>query len=94
MSQIQQWLQSLQDQDLVEVFVPIALPLQFFDDTILYLKGNRVPFLSKYQESLGAGNVVPLREFLIDIIQVGLRKSAPLTTLDVLKEGILNYVQT
>lgn len=51
-------LQQLQDQDLVE----------FFDDTISYLKGIRVPFLSKYGGSLGVGNVVPLRDFLLEVI--------------------------
>lgn len=30
---------------------------------------------------------------MIDVIQVGLRKSTPLSTLDVLKEGIYNYIQ-
>eukprot|EP00347_Sterkiella_histriomuscorum_P024249 403331790 len=30
---------------------------------------------------------------MIEIIQVGLRKSSPLSGLDVLKEGIFNYVQ-
>jgi hypothetical protein len=35
--------------------------------------------------------VVPLRSFLIEVIQVGLRRSAPATTLDVLKEGVAQY---
>ena len=30
---------------------------------------------------------------MIEIIQVGLRKSSPASTLDVLKEGVYNYVQ-
>ncbi|CDW83623.1 UNKNOWN [Stylonychia lemnae] len=69
------------------------MSFQFFDDTITYLKGGRVPFLSKYQESVGPSQVVPLRDFMIEIIQVGLRKSSPASTLDVLKEGVYNYVQ-
>jgi hypothetical protein len=56
------------------------------------LKGGKVPFLTKYQDSVGAAYVVQLRDFMVEIIQVGLRKSAPLTTLDVLKEGINNYI--
>jgi hypothetical protein len=48
-------LQTLQDQDLVE----------FFDDTLSYLKGTRTPFLTKYGGTLGVGNVVPLRDFLV-----------------------------
>ena len=66
--------------------------VEFFDDTVAYLKGARVPFLTKYQESVGASYVVTLRDFVVDVIQVGLRKSAPLTTLDVLKEGVASYL--
>jgi hypothetical protein len=66
--------------------------LKFFDDTISYLKGVRVPFLSKYGASLGVGNVVPLRDFLIEAIQVGLRKSPPSSTLDFVKDGLTQYV--
>ncbi len=51
-------LQKLEDQDLVE----------YFDDTISYLKGTRVPFLTKYGAALGVGNVVPLRDFLVAVI--------------------------
>lgn len=76
-------LQSLQDQDLVE----------FFDDTISYLKGTRVPFLSKYGAALGIGSVVPLRDFLIAVVQVGLRRAPPASTLDFVKEGVAHYVQ-
>ena len=76
-------MQRLQDQDLVE----------FFDDTISYLKGTRVPFLTKYGAALGVGNVVPLREFLVQVVQVGLRKSPPTSTLDFVKEGVASYVQ-
>jgi len=55
---VQALLQRLQDQDLVE----------FFDDTIQYLKGGKVPFLTKYQDSVGAAYVVTLRDFMIDVI--------------------------
>lgn len=38
------------------------------------------------------GNVVPLRDFLVQVAQVGLRKSPAITTLDYVKEGIANFV--
>ena len=66
--------------------------VEYFDDTISYLKGIRIPFLTKYGATLGVGNVVPLRDFLIQVIQVGLRKSPPVSTLDYVKEGIANFV--
>ena len=52
----------------------------------------RVPFLSKFGANLGVGNIVPLRDFLIEVIQVGLRKSPPTSTLDFVKEGIVTFV--
>lgn len=51
-----------------------------------------MPFLSKYGANLGVGNVVPLRDFLIQVIQVGLRRSPPTSTLDFVKEGVASYV--
>ena len=66
--------------------------VEFFDDTVSYLKGIRTPFLTKYGASLGVGNVVPLRDFLVQVAQVGLRKSSAMTTLDYVKEGIANFV--
>jgi len=39
--------------------------VDFINDTIEYLKGEKIPFLSKYSESIGIGNVVPIREFII-----------------------------
>ena len=49
----------------------------FIDDTIHFLKGNRVPFLSKYSASFGdqARLIVPCRDFLQDIMQLILRRS-------------------
>jgi hypothetical protein len=51
-----------------------------------------VPFLSKYGGSLGVGAVVPLRDFLVQVIQVGLRRSPPTSTLDFVKEGVTSYI--
>lgn len=33
--------------------IPEADMVEFVDDTIHYLKGNKVPFLSKYSEAFG-----------------------------------------
>ena len=71
------------------------------DQTIEYLKGEKIPFLSKYGEALGYGNVVPVRDFVIEMIQLGLRKSPPnsnfqknnpLGTLETIKEALTSYV--
>jgi hypothetical protein len=52
----------------------------------------RIPFLTKYGASLGVGSVVPLRDFLVQIIQVGLRRASPTATLDFVKEGVATFV--
>ena len=46
--------------------------VEFINDTIsFYLKHQKVPFLSKYSETLqGAHHVVPIREFIIDLITI------------------------
>ena len=51
--------------------------IEFVDDTIHFLKGNRVPFLTKYCEAFGgqARLIVPCRDFLQDIMQLVLRKT-------------------
>ena len=53
-------LSQLGDADLIE----------FIDDTIHFLKGNRLPFLSKFSEAFGgqARLIVPCRDFLQDIM--------------------------
>lgn len=44
--------------------------VDFIDDTIHVLKGNRVPFLSKYSPAFGgqARLIVPCRDLLQDIM--------------------------
>ena len=76
-------LELLGDQFLVE----------FINDTIsFYLKHNKVPFLTKYSEVLqGAYNVVPVREAIIEIIKLVLRKTYSGSTLDVYKNSILEW---
>lgn len=39
---------------------------------------------------MGFGEVVPIREFLIGLIQAGVRKSPMTTTLEAVKEGVVN----
>ena len=55
------------------------------------MKGYKIPFLAKYQETIGAGNVITLRDFLIEVLQVGVRKSPTTATLESVNEGISNY---
>lgn len=62
------------------------------DDTIDYLKGERIPFLTKYGQSIGVGDVVPVRDFAVQAMQVGVRKSPLTTTLEAVKEGISSYI--
>ena len=61
--------------------------VEFVDDTIHFLKGNRVPFLSKYSEAFGgqARLIVPCRDLLQDIIQLVLRKSSATASVDAFK---------
>ena len=62
-------------------------------DTIEYLKGEKVAFLTKYGQTIGVTNVVPIRDFVIVVMQLALRKSPTTTTLEVLKEAVNSYVE-
>ena len=61
--------------------------IEFVDDAIHFLKGNRVSFLSKYSEAFGgqARLIVPCRDFLQDIMQLVLRKSSATSSVDAFK---------
>ena len=49
-------------------------------------------FLSKYGPLAGSGaNVVPLREYLVELIQLSLRKSHSGTSLNDFKEAIIQH---
>ena len=63
--------------------------LEFIEDTIQFLKGYKVPFLSKYNAQFNASSrmIVPTRDYTIDIIQLALRKTASASTLDVFKNS-------
>ena len=64
--------------------------VQFVNDTVsFYLKSLRVPFLSKYAEILkGVQNVVPVREAVVEIIMLAMRKTFGGSTLDVFKNAV------
>ena len=49
--------------------------------------------MTKYGATVGVTNVVPIRDFVILIMQLVLRKSPPTTTLEVLKEAVNTYVE-
>lgn len=68
--------------------------IEFVDDAIHFLKGNRVPFLSKYSESFGgqARLIVPCRDFLQDIMQLVLRKSQATSSVDAFKTAVSDYI--
>lgn len=68
--------------------------IEFVDDAIHFLKGNRVPFLSKYSEAFGgqARLIVPCRDFLQDIMQLVLRKSQATSSVDAFKQAVSDYI--
>lgn len=70
--------------------------IEFVDDTIHYLKGNKVAFLSKYYKAFGdeSRGIVQTRDLLQDIIQLALRKTTSGSTLDVFKDSVTSFVQT
>ena len=67
----------------------------FVNDTIsFYLKSLRVPFLSKYAEVLqGVQNVVPVREAIVEVIKLVMRKTYGGSTLDVYKDAVVNWFE-
>ena len=66
--------------------------VEFVNDTVsFYLRNVRSPFLSKYATTLqGAHNIVPLREFIVDLVQLALRKSHKDAALDAYKSVVLD----
>lgn len=45
--------------------------LEFVQDTINHLKGEKVPFLSKYYSAFGeeSRSIVPVRELIVSLIE-------------------------
>ena len=68
--------------------------IEFVDDAIHFLKGNRVPFLSKYADAFGgeARLIVPCRDFLQDIMQLVLRKSQATSSVDNFKQAVSEFI--
>ena len=68
--------------------------IEFIEDTIQFLKGYKVPFLSKYNAGFGNQSrmIVPTRDYLIDIIQLSLRKSQSSSTLDIFKNAVAEFI--
>ena len=61
--------------------------IEFVDDTFSFLKGQKVPFLSKYNQAFGGSSrlIVPSRDFIQDIMQMSLRKTKAASSLDQFK---------
>jgi hypothetical protein len=68
--------------------------VEFIDDTIHFLKGNKVAFLSKYYKAFGneSRGIVQTRDLLQDIIQLALRKTTSGSTLDVFKDSVTSFI--
>ena len=64
------------------------------EDTIQFLKGYKVPFLTKYNAAFGSQSrmIVPSRDYIIDIIQLALRKSQTASTLDIFKNTVAEFI--
>ena len=58
--------------------------VEFINDTMsFYIRQVKAPFISKYAQALqGAYNIVPVREFLVELIKLALRKSHRDASLD------------
>lgn len=61
--------------------------LEFVQDIIEHLKGEKIAFLSKYYEQFGQSSrsIVPARDFLISLIELALRGTSSASTLDQFK---------
>ena len=70
--------------------------VEFINDTIeFYLRSKKVSFLSKYAETLqGAHNVIPIREFIIGLIKLSLRKTHMASSLDQYKHTIVENFES
>ena len=64
--------------------------IEFIDDTVYYLKGNKVAFLTKYYAAFGneSKGIVQVRDLLQDIMQLALRKTSTGSSLDAFKDSV------
>jgi hypothetical protein len=46
----------------------MLITYQFVHDTIEYLKGEKVAFLTKYGQTVGVTHVVAIRDFVITVM--------------------------
>lgn len=55
-----------------------------------------MPFLKKFYESFenSSRSILPARDFLVDLIQLALRKTTSASTLDVFKQAVAEYAET
>ena len=49
--------------------------------------------MSKYSPIVGAGEVIPIRDLIVSLLQAGVRRSPLTTTLAAVKEGIVGTLQ-
>jgi hypothetical protein len=70
--------------------------IEFIDDTIHYLKGNKVAFLTKYYTAFGnqSRGIVQTRDLLQDIIQLALRKTQSGSTIEAFKDSVGAFLTT
>lgn len=74
--------------------LPESDVIEFIDDTVHFLKGNRVPFLTKYSQAFGGQTrlIVPCRDLLQDIMQLALRKSQNTSSPDAFKQAVSDFI--
>jgi hypothetical protein len=70
--------------------------IEFIDDTIHALKGNKVAFLSKYYAAFGneSRGIVQARDFIQDTMQLALRKTTSASNLDTFKDSVQSFATT
>lgn len=68
--------------------------LEFIDDTIHHLKGNKVTFLTKYYSAFGneSRGIVQTRDLVQDIIQLALRKTQSGSNIDAFKDSVGGFL--
>jgi hypothetical protein len=70
--------------------------IEFIDDTIYFMKGNKVPFLSKFYKAFGneSRGIVQTRDLVEDIIQLALRKTTSGSTIDNFKDSVTAFLES
>lgn len=70
--------------------------IEFIDDTMHALKGNKVAFLSKYYAAFGneSRGIVQARDFIQDTMQLALRKTSSSSNLESFKDSVQSFATT